>query len=436
MGILNSIFGGGQNTSQERKEPSFFASGNPENPSTPLTDIPDWSEWLGYPGGRSMDWAPRVTERTAMACSAVYRCVTLEAGVIAGLPLKIWKQHPGGQRELQPNHKLVPLLNTVPYPGRSLTSFVWRELWGLNVLLWGNHYSAIRYDGAARVIGFETFMPWQVQVVRLPAKPGVNYYVCTHLDGTVETVLQEDMIHIPGPGFDGVKGLSRIQAFARGSIGLAHAMEERTGRMHQNATLPSGVMQVKSRMNGDSFRRMKAQLEQNYAGVGKWGKTIIVDDGAKYTPFQLSPQDLQTIQARGYQVADISRFFGVPLHMLNATDKSTSWGTGLAENTLAYLIFTLDADLKRIESELNAKLFLGTNFFAEFDREGLLSMDPLKAAQVTAAQVQSGQLTINEGRAKDNRPPVSGGDTVFINGAYVPLEQQIKDPAPPTPAKE
>ena len=122
--------------------------------------------------------------------------------------------------------------------------------------------------------------------------------------------------------------------------------------------------------------------------------------------------------------------------MLNATEKSTSWGTGLAENTLAYLIFTLDADLKRIESELNAKLFLGTNFFAEFDREGLLSMDPLKAAQVTAAQVQSGQLTINEGRAKDNRPPVSGGDTVFINGAYVPLEQQIKDPAPPTPAKE
>lgn len=89
MGILNSIFGGGQNTPQERKEPLFFASGNPENPSTPLTDIPDWSEWLGYPGGRSMDWAPRVTERTAMACSAVYRCVTLEAGVIAGLPLKI-----------------------------------------------------------------------------------------------------------------------------------------------------------------------------------------------------------------------------------------------------------------------------------------------------------------------------------------------------------
>lgn len=436
MGLLNSIFGGAQSMRQERKEPSFHASGNPENPTTPLSEIPDWYEWLGHSGGRSMDWAPRVSEKTAMSCSAVYRCVTLEAGVIAGLPLNIWKKHNSGQQELQVNHRLVPLLNTVPYPGRSLTSFVWRELWGLNVLLWGNHYSAIRYDGAARVIGFETFMPWQVEVVRLPGKPGVNYYVCTHLDGTVETVFQEDMIHIPGPGFDGIKGMSRIQSFARGSIGLAHSMEERTGRMHQNAAMPSGVMQVPAKMGDESFRRMKAQLDQNYSGVGKWGKTIIVDDGAKYTPFQLSPQDLQTIQARGYQVADISRFFGVPLHMLNATDKSTSWGTGLAENTLAYLIFTLDADLKRIEGELNAKLFMGSNYFVKFDREGLLSMDPLKAAQVTAQKVGSGQLTINEGRAKDNKPPVPGGDTVLVNSANVPLEQQAQKTTPSNPAEE
>lgn len=138
--------------------------------------------------------------------------------------------------------------------------------------------------------------------------------------------MQDEMLHIPGPGFDGIKGLSRIQAFARGSIGLARTMEERTGRMHQNAALPSGVMQVPDKMSDPAFRRMQAQLKQNYAGVSNWGRTIIVDEGAKYTPFQLSPQDLKTIEARRYPVAHISRFFGVPLYLLNQTEKTTSWG--------------------------------------------------------------------------------------------------------------
>ncbi|KXV75222.1 hypothetical protein AD953_08360 [Acetobacter malorum] len=434
MGVLNRLFGSTQAPRTERIEPSFQASGNPENPTTPLTEIPSWSEFLGL-GPDHQDWAPRVTERTAMSCSAVYRCVTLEAGVIAGLPLKIWKREKDGQRIEQPNHRLAPLLNVIPYQGRSLTAFAWRELWGINVLLSGNHFSAIRYDGAGRVVGFECFQTWQVQVVRVPSIRGVNFYVCTHLDGTTETFTQDEMLHIPGPGFDGIKGLSRIQAFARGSIGLASTMEERTGRMHQNAALPSGVMQVPDKMSDPAFRRMQAQLRQNYAGVSNWGRTIIVDEGAKYTPFQLSPQDLQTIEARGYQVADISRFFGVPLHLLNQTEKTTSWGTGLSENTLAYLIFTLDADLKRIEAELNAKLFASGSCFVEFDREGLLSMDPLKAAQVTAQEISSGQITINEGRAKRSRPPVPGGDTVLVNSTNVPLEQQAVKQVNPAPNK-
>ncbi|KAA8384052.1 phage portal protein [Acetobacter tropicalis] len=440
MGLLNRLFGSAPTPPADRQEPHFSNAGNPENPTTPLSDIASWEDFLGTPGS-GQEWMPRVRETTSMACSAVYRCVTLEAGVIAGLPLKIWKQKDNGEREEAARHRLAPLLNVMPYPGRSLTAFSWRELWGLNLLLWGNHYSAIRYDGAARVIGFETFMPWQVQVVRIPSMPGVNFYVCTHPDGRVETVLQGDMLHIPGPGFDGLKGLSRIQSFARGSVGLAQTMEERTGRLHQNAALPSGVMQVPSKMNDASFRRMKAQIENNYSGVSKWGRTIIVDDGAKYTPFQLSPQDLQTIEARRYQVADISRFFGVPLHLLNETDKTTSWGSGLSENTLAYLIFTLDADLKRIEGELNAKLFLGTPYFVEFDRDGLLSMDPQKAAAVTAQQISSGQLTINESRKKRNLPAVQGGDTVLVNSTNVPLEQQASkqngapQPAPSQPHK-
>ena len=431
MGFLKSIFGGSQRPPQERREPVLAQS--LENPSTPLSDIGNWSEFLGLPGS-SDDWIPPTSERTAMACSAVYRCVTLEAGVIAGLPLKIYRLSADGQREELLNHRLIPLLQTAPFPGRSLTAFSWRELWGVNVLLWGNHYSAIRYDGAGRVIGFEAFMPWQVRVVRLPSKPGVNFYVLTHEDGSVETLHQEDMLHIPGPGFDGIKGLSRIQSFARGSVGLARSMEERTGRVHQNASMPSGIMQVQGKMSDDGFRRLRRQLQEAHSGVANWGKTVIADEGSKYTPFQLSPQDLQTIEARRYQVADISRFFGVPLHLLNETDKTSSWGTGLSENTLAYLIFSLDADLRRIESELNYKLFSNSPLFVEFDRDGLLSMDPEKTATVMQSEISSGVSTINEARRKKNRPPVTGGDTPLINSTNVPLTTQAaKGPDKPAP---
>ncbi|MFT8776761.1 MAG: phage portal protein [Gluconacetobacter liquefaciens] len=433
MGLLSGLFGTGAAAPRARVEPVFRAAGNPENPSTSLTDIASWESWLGYPAGRSTEWMPRISESTAMACSAVYRCVTLESGVIAGLPLKIYHRQEDGQRVEASKHRLAPLLQQAPYPGRSMTAFSWRELWGVNVLLSGNHYSVIRYDGAGRIVGFETFLPGRVETVRLPQYPGVNFYVCTHDDGFVETVRHEDMIHIPGPGFDGRKGLSRIQAFARGSVGLALTMEERTGRLHQNAALPSGVLQVPTRMSDEAILRAKAEFNAAHSGVSKWGGTVVVDDGAKYTPFQLSPQDLQTIEARRYQVADISRFFGVPLHLLNETDKTTSWGTGLSENTLAYLIFTLDADLSRIESELNYKLFGGTSYFVEFDRDGLLSMDPVKSAQVTAQEISSGTQTINEARRKKNRPPVQGGDIPLINSTNVPLTTQASKPPQPAP---
>ena len=423
MGWLSNIFGsgGGHDSAHPRIEPSVFASGNLENPATPLSDLTGWGGLSGQPGA---DWIPRISETASMACSAVYRCVTLEAGVVAGLPLKIYEKKADGERVEALKHPLSSLLQNCPYPGRSLTAFSWRELWCVNLLLWGNHFSAIRYDGAGRVIGFETFMPWQVQVSRIDAKPGVNFYICSHENGITETIRQEDMIHIAGPGFDGRRGMSRIQSFARGAIGLAMTMEERTGRLHQNAAMPSGVLQTPKKMSDTGILRAKAQFDMAHRGVSKWGSTVIVDEGAKYTPFQLSPQDLQTIEARRYQIADISRFFGVPLHLLNETDKTTSWGTGLSENTLAYLIFTLDADLSRMESEINYKLFSGTEFYAEFDRDGLLSMDPVKSAQVTAQEIASGTQTINEVRKKKNRPPVEGGDIPLINSTNVPLPAQ------------
>jgi HK97 family phage portal protein len=331
------------------------------------------------------------------------------------------------------------MFQVTPFPGRAMTSFIWRELWTINTDLWGDHVSIIRYDNAMRIVGFEPVMPWDVEVYRVNNR---NVYRCVILDSTLPSLTggpvqkvewhdQEDVIHIPGLGFNGVRGMSRIRSFARNAISLAALMEEQTGRVHENAARPSGLATVPPGMNADSFARFKAQFNDNNTGRFNAGRVVFGDKDTTYTPFQMSQEDLNTLALRSFQVADISRFFGVPLHLLNETEKSTSWGTGLSEQTLAFLIYTLDPDLGRIEAELNYKLFYGSEFYVEFDRDALMAMDPLKAAQVAQAEISTGVLLINERRRHKNRPPVANGDEPMINSTNIPLRKIFEPGAQP-----
>lgn len=408
-------------------EPTLFAA-SPENPSTSLADPASWlTDWAS--GGAPGAFGPHVSERTSMCCSAVYRCVALISGAVAGLPLKIYLRTPDGREEAS-THRLWPMFQMAPFPGRAMTAFIWRELWMINTLLWGDHLSIIRYDGAGRIIGFEAVMPWDFEVYR---RNNRNVYRCTIWDSSFDLAAaggltqriewhdQEDVLHIPGLGFNGVRGMSRIRSFARNAVSLSQLLEEQVGRVHENAARPSGYATVPPKISPAGFERFKAQFNENNTGRVNVGKVIFGDKDTTFTPFQMSPEDLNTIQFRGYQVADISRFFGVPLHLLNQVDKSTSWGTGLSEQTLAFLIYTLDPDLGRIEAELNYKLFLGTDYYVEFDRDALMAMDPLKSAQVAQTEINSGVLLPNERRRHKNRPPVENGDQPLINSTMVPL---------------
>lgn len=430
MGVL-SLFRSSREDRRPRIEPVLTPRASIENPATTLADPEQW--FVEWATGGAQSFGPPVNERTAMAVSAVFRSVTLRAGIRATLPLKLYRRMPDGQRQevSAQENRLARLLKVAPYPGRPLTAFNWRELWSLNTDLWGNHYSAIRYDNAGRIIGFEAFMPWLVTVYR---KAGRNLYRCTHEDGTVEYVDQEDMIHIPGPGFDGIMGASRITHFARDSIALTKILDQQSGRVHENAAQPSGAVEIPASIRKDSFDRMRAQFDAKYVGRDNAGRVVFLDHGMKFTPFQMTPKDLTTIESRRYQVADISRFFGIPLHLLNETEKSTSWGAGLEEQNLAFLIYTMDAELSRDEAELNYKLTDGTDLFFEYDRDALLAMDPVKAAEIMQKEVGSGTLLINEYRRKKNRPPVEGGDRPLVNSTNVPLDRQLAEPAAPMEA--
>jgi len=421
----------------EARREGVILAASPENPSTNLADPASWlTDWAH--GGTPSPFGPHVSERSAMACSAVFRCVSLLSGAQAMLPLKVYRRTPHGRDEA-PQHRLSPFFRVTPFPGRAMTSFIWRELWSINTLLWGDHVSIIRYDGAGRIIGFEPVMPWDVEVYRLNHR---NVYRCVIWDSSfgpvaegvaqkVEWHDQEDVLHIPGIGFNGVRGMSRIRAFARNAVSLSQLMEEQTGLVHENSARPSGLVTVPSKISKEGFARFKAQFNDINTGRHNAGRVIFGDGDTKYEAFQMSQEDLNTLAFRGFQVADISRFFGVPLHLLNQIDKSTSWGTGLSEQTLAFLIYTLDPDLGRIEAEINYKLFNGSEYYAEYDRDAMMAMDPLKAAQVAQTEISTGVLLINERRRHKNRPPVANGDEPLVNAAMVPLAKVFAPTAQP-----
>lgn len=402
---------------------------SPENPSTPLSNPDAWLlDWAGVDAGYV---GPPVNERTAMAVSAVFRCVALISGMIAGLPLNVYRDDDRGGREVAKKHRLYPLLHEAPYPGRPMTSFVWRELWGLNTCLWGNHYSIIRYDNAARVIGFEALPPWNVSVLR---NAGRNLYRCTREDGSTEYVDQDDMLHIPGVGFNGIVGESRIRAFAKRSIGVAATLQEQVGRVHENAARPSGMVTVAPGTTPDGVRRVEAWFAQNHTGRHNAGRPFVSDNGTTYTPFQMTPEDLNTIQFLKYSNADIARFFGVPAHMIGESADATSWGSGIAQLTLGFLMYTLEPDLQRIEHELRLKLFQGTDYYPAFDRDALLAMDPAAMATVMQTRINSALITPNEGRRALRLADQPGGDTLLVNSTMVPLMRATNPPPAPAPA--
>lgn len=412
----------------ERKDPAFEAS--IENPSTPLTA----DELVLITGGSPTIAGPLVSETTSIRSVDVFRCVSIISGMCASLRMNVYRTDmSSGLRSLSPNHRLYPLLRMAPNP--YMSAFNWKELILVNLCLWGNHYSRIEYDNAGRIKGFVPLPPPIVDPFR--EKDGTLKYKVT-TEGGYEVYNSEDMIHVPGLGFDGLRGLPVISAVARQAIGTSLAMEEFTAKLHANGVRPSGIGKVKEGISPEALRRMKHTFETLYSGSTNAGTTLWVDSGTEWQPMQLSPQDAQTLDARRLSTAQICNAFGVPAVLLNENANMTAWGSGIEQIMLGFLMTSINPWLERIESELNRKLFMGSQFDVEFDREGLIVLDSKSKAELFQKLINSGVMTPNEARRKLNLPDMEGGDQLFIQGATVPLnqagaQQQTPD-APPPPA--
>lgn len=377
-----------------------------------------------------------VTEQSAIQSSAVFRCVSILAGVVASLPFGVYRSTPDGP-EPATDHPLHPVIRETP--SEALTSSTFRHLKMTSLLLWGNGYARVAKKRRRDVDAPVELLFLRPDKMKAERKAGRLVYTFTDDDGKTELLDAATVLHVPGLGFDGVKGESVIANAGQEAIGLSFSLERMLGQLHANAARPSGVYTQPEKLKPEALKNLKAAFRDLYEGLDNTGRTVFLDAGAKWEPMTINPVDLETLAARRFQVADIARLFGVPLFLLGETEKTTSWGSGLEEITASFVRFTVRPWLVAFEQEYNRKFrglgLLAEGEFVEYNLEGLLRGDSKTRAEFYASGIQNGWLQPNEARRRENLPPDPAGDVLYANGTLQPLGTKPAAASTP-PAKE
>lgn len=361
-----------------------------------------------------------VNEASAMRVTAVYACVRLIAGAIASLPLAVYRRTDDGRERVR--NDLWWLLNEQPCPTVSAAVF-WEYLLA-QMLLSGDALAEIERGRGGAIRGL---IPLDSRAVGIRNVSGrLRYEFCR--DGQWLGRDQDDILHIPGFGFDGTRGMSVIRHAAREAIGLALAAEAFSSRFFASGAHPDVALKVPGKMTQEQIDNLRRIWASKYGGAHNASLPIVLTEGTDLKEVTLSAQDSQLIEARRFQVADIARAFGVPPHMVGETDKSTSWGSGIEQQGIGFVQYTLAPHLNRIEQEINRKCFRTERLFVEFNVEGLLRGDSKARAEYYTRALGGTQnpawMTPNEIRRLENLPPLAGGD-------HLAQPQDFHD-APPT----
>jgi HK97 family phage portal protein len=353
-----------------------------------------------------------VNERTAMGVAAVYACVSLISGAIASMPLHTYRRTESGRERAD-----LPvwwLLNEQPHP--DISAAVFWEYIATGNLLYGDAFAEIvRPRPQTNDVKYlRMHHPRAVQPARLANDQGLTYAVFD-ADGSVRAVSGADMLHFPGIGFDGERSLSPIRSAGRNSVGIALAADEWSANFFANGARPDFALTTTGTLKPEQIDSLRNQWQERHAGASNRGKPVVMQGGLTVQPLTIPAEDAQLIETRRMQIEDIARLFGVPPHMIGHTSSSTSWGTGIEQQAIGFVRFTLQRHLVRIEQELNRKLWPSREkYFVEFNVSGLERGDYKSRNEGYRIGLgragEPGWLTTNEIRKFENLPPVEGGD--------------------------
>ena len=384
-----------------------------------------------------LDWSNfvrgSVDESSARSVAAVSACCDLIGGSIGCLPMHFYRRTPEGRSRYTPD--LWWLFNERPSSQFSAAAF-WQFI-SDSRLLHGDGFARIVRSSpySPTVTGVEPYHPALVDVDRLPS--GRLAYTL-HPRDTTETLIvvdQDDMLHFPGAGYNGIRSVSALKHGLKNGAGIAKAADDQAAQYMEDGARPDFAIEVPGEMTPDARETLRKSWMDRHSGQGSKKAPVVLAGGMKLHQLTMSAEDAQLLVTRQFQIEEICRIFGVPPFMIGHNEKTTSWGSGVESMGIGFVKYTLGRHLCAIEQEINHKFFKTSRNFAEFLTAGLERGD-LKSRnesyRVALGRAgEPGWMTVNEVRSIENLPPIEGGDSLS-NGqpAYVDTSNDQNDDKP------
>ena len=367
-----------------------------------------------------------VDEKSAMQIATVYACVRLLAESVASLPFHLYRITSDGGKEKAKDHPLYKLLYRQTNP--EMTSFSFRETMMTHLLLWGNAYAQIVRDGKNDVLGLYPLLPENVEVDR--DENGKIYYIyhayTDEVPGEHNKDIyfhREEILHIPGLGFNGLVGFSPI-AMMKNSLGATMAVEKYGSSFFKNGAQPIGVLQHPTTLKNPE--RLREDWKRIYGGTNNAHNVAILEEGMSYKPISLPPEDSQFLSTREFDVEEICRIFRVPPHLVQDLKRSTF--NNIEHQGISYVQYTLMPWLERFEQEIVNDVLIEEEqdeYFPKFNVDGLLRGDYESRMRGYAIGFANGFFSPNDIRRLENMDPIPdelGGNVYVANGSYVQLK--------------
>jgi len=339
-----------------------------------------------------------VSDERALMVSTVFACVRILVQSGATLPLGFYTRTPDGRETLSEDHYLYELLKYKPNDIMTAKEFR-QALWTQRVL-WGNGYAHIKWTGN-RPTSLMPLKPEYMKVIR----DGKELIYRYNTGGGAVDFPQKEIFHLKGFGSDGVTGLSAL-GFMREVLGLSVSADQSAAKsVNGNA---NSVLEL------DDFPTdaQKLQLRSMYGAdadtIEFKDGMMIIPGGMKYRIVDVDPNKLQLLESRQFQVAEVCRFFGVPVVMVDgAVGATAAWPASYEQQVLAFQTFTLAPYLNEWEDVIPDSLLVGKEqrtIIAEHNIQGFLRADSTARSNFFSQALQNGWMTINEIRKLENLP--------------------------------
>ncbi len=371
-----------------------------------------------------------VSVEGSLAVTSVLAGFTILSEDTASLPLILYRRLKRGKERASDN-PYYALMHDAPNPEH--TSMVFREIMAGHLVGWGNFYGQLIWDRKGVVQEIWPLRPDRMRVFR---DNGTRKYIYRQVNGVERAFRQDEILHIPAFGFDGLTGLSRITQ-ARNAIGLSIAAEKFGSKFFANDARPGVVLKHPGLLGDEAYKHLKESWNDMHQGANNSHKPAILEEGLDIASIGIPPEDAQFLQTRQFQVAEVARIFRIPPHMIGDVQKSTSWGTGIEQQELGYLSHTLRPWLTRIEQQLNKDLLLQAEkkeYLFEHLVDVLLRTDTSARFEAYAKAITTGFMTRNQAREKENWNPIDGLDDPLVPLNMEPSGKKSDDQSTPRSA--